>query len=94
MRCFGGEEFLVTLNNCDPAFGLARAEKIRKTIAERPVQTSAGSVPISMSFGLLLSQEWGYLSVKELLREVDSALYAAKAGGRNCVKVAAPKGQT
>src|SRR5215469_6496560 len=90
---FGGEEFLVTLNNCDPSFGLARAEKIRKTIAERPVQTSAGSLPISMSFGLLLSQEWGYLSVKELLREVDLALYAAKAAGRNCIKVAVPKAQ-
>src|SRR5690349_4587216 len=91
---FGGEEFLVTLNNCDPAFGLARAEKIRQTIAERPVETSAGSVPISMSFGLLLSQEWGYMSVVELLHEVDTALYAAKAAGRNCVRLAAPKVQT
>ena len=90
---FGGEEFLVTLNNCDPAFGLARAEKIRNTIAERPVETSGGPVPISMSFGLLLSQEWGYLSVAELLREVDTALYPAKAAGRNRVKVAAPKAQ-
>ncbi|HKW63342.1 MAG TPA: diguanylate cyclase [Candidatus Acidoferrum sp.] len=91
---FGGEEFLVTLNNCDPAFGLARAEKIRNTIAERPVETSAGSVSVSMSFGLLLSQEWGYLSVTEFLHEADSALYAAKAAGRNCVKVAVPKVQT
>ncbi len=90
---FGGEEFLVTLNNCDPAFALARAEIIRKTICERPVETSAGSVSISMSFGLLLSQEWGYLSVPELLHEVDTALYAAKAAGRNCVKAAIPKDQ-
>lgn len=88
---FGGEEFLVTLNNCDPAFGLARAEKIRKTIADRPIETSAGFISASMSFGLLLSQEWGYLSVVELLHEVDVALYAAKAAGRNCVKVAIPK---
>lgn len=90
---FGGEEFLVTLNNCDPAFGLGRAEIIRKTICGRPVETSSGSVSISMSFGLLLSQEWGYLSVVELLHEVDTALYAAKAAGRNCVKVAMPKTQ-
>ena len=55
---------------------------------------SAGSVPISMTFGLLLSQEWGYQSVTELLHEVDTALYAAKAAGRNCVKLAAPKAQT
>lgn len=91
---FGGEEFLLTLNNCDPAFGLARAEKIRNTIAERLVETSAGSVAISMSFGLLLSQEWNCLSVVELLHEVDTALYAAKAAGRNCVKVAAPRVQS
>src|SRR5215470_7761875 len=81
---FGGEEFLVTLNNCDPAFGLARAEKIREIIADRPVETSAGSIAVSMSFGLLLSQEWRYVSVAELLHEVDLALYAAKAAGRNC----------
>lgn len=91
---FGGEEFLVTLNSCDPAFGLARAEKIRQTICERPVETSAGRVSISMSFGLLLSQEWGYLSVVELLHEVDTALYIAKAAGRNCVKIAAPRTTT
>lgn len=91
---FGGEEFLVALNNCHPAFGRARAEKIRQTIAERPVETSAGSVPISMSFGSLLSKEWGYMSVVELLHEVDIALCDAKAAGRNCVKLAAPKAQT
>lgn len=91
---FGGEEFLVTLNNCDPSFGLARAEKIRKTIAELPVETSAGSISFSMSFGLLLSQEWGFMSVVDLLHEVDTALYAAKAAGRNCVKLAAPQAQS
>lgn len=90
---FGGEEFLVTLNNCDPAFGLARAEKIRKTIADHPIETSAGLISVSMSFGLLLSQEWGYQSVVELLHEVDTALYGAKAAGRNCVKVAVSKVQ-
>ena len=88
---YGGEEFLVVLNNCDPAYGLTRAEDIRKIIALRPVQTSGGVVPITMSLGLLLSQEWGYRSAEELLQEADAALYAAKGAGRNCVKVATPK---
>jgi predicted signal transduction protein with EAL and GGDEF domain len=44
-----------------------------------------------MSLGLLLSQEWGRQPVEELLHEADAALYAAKAAGRNCVKVASPK---
>ena len=43
-----------------------------------------------MSLGLLLSQEWGFRPVEELLHEADVALYAAKAAGRNCVKLASP----
>lgn len=50
---FGGHEFLVTPDNCDPVFALARAEKIRKTIAVRAVETSAGSVPFAKSFWAL-----------------------------------------
>jgi diguanylate cyclase (GGDEF)-like protein len=89
---YGGEEFLVVLNNCDPAFSLTRAEEIRKAIARRPVPTSGGAIPVTMSIGLLISQEWGYRPMEELLHEADSALYAAKGAGRNCVKTAKPKG--
>ena len=85
---YGGEEFLVVLNNCDPAFAFARAEEIRNTIAQRLVQTSTGPVPVTMSLGLLLSHEWGTRPAEELLHEADAALYAAKRAGRNCVKVA------
>jgi len=87
---YGGEEFLVVLNNCDQTFAFARAEEIRNTIAQRPVQTSTGPVPVTMSLELLLSHTWGIRSVVELLNEADSALYAARRAGRNCVKVASP----
>ncbi len=88
---YGGEEFLIVLNNCNPAFALARAEQIRKTIAQTPVPSGSGPIRVSMSVGLLLSQDWGHLPAEELLPEVDAALYAAKAAGRNCVKVASPR---
>jgi diguanylate cyclase (GGDEF)-like protein len=88
---YGGEEFLVSLSNCDPAHALTRAEAIRKTIAARPIETSAGAIPVTISVGLLLSSEWSHGSAQELLHEVDTALYAAKAAGRNCVRVVAPK---
>ena len=88
MGRYGGEEFLVVLNNCDPVFAFARAEEIRNTIAQRAVQTSTGPVPVTVSLGLLLSHEWGTRSVEELLHEADRALYEAKKAGRNCVKVA------
>jgi diguanylate cyclase (GGDEF)-like protein len=87
---YGGEEFLLVLNNCKPQFAEARAEDIRKIVSSRPIQTLAGPLNITMSFGLLLSDVWGVRPVEELLHEVDAALYAAKAGGRNCVRVAKP----
>lgn len=90
---YGGEEFLVILSNCDPAHGPNRAEQIRRNIAEHPIQTSAGPIPVTMSLGLLLSQGWDYGQAKELLQEVDAALYAAKGAGRNCVRLAVPKTQ-
>lgn len=88
---YGGEEFLVILNNCNPPYALARAEEIRKAIAQTPVPSASGPIPVSMSVGLLLSQDWGRLPVEELLQEADGALYTAKAAGRNCVKVASPR---
>ncbi len=88
---YGGEEFLVVLNNCDPAFGRVRAEEIRKAISQKPFQTTSGSVPVTMSLGVLFSLEWGYRALEDLLQEVDAALYAAKAAGRDCVRVAVPK---
>src|SRR5260370_24695623 len=91
VRRDGGREVLLVLNNCNPAYTLARAEEIRKAIAQKPVPSSSGPVPITMSLGLLMSHEWGYRPAQELLQEADAALYAAKAAGRNCVRVARPK---
>jgi diguanylate cyclase (GGDEF)-like protein len=87
---YGGEEFLMVLNNCNLPSALQRAEEIRRAIASAPVQTVRGAVPVTMSLGILASTEWGLLPVEELLREADVALYEAKAAGRNCVKLASP----
>jgi len=87
---YGGEEFLVVLNNCDASRSLVRAEKIRRAIASVPVQTIQGPIPVTMSLGVLSSRDWGLRPVEELLREVDAALYKAKAAGRNCVQFANP----
>ncbi len=87
---YGGEEFLVVLNNCNPAYAFARAEEICKS-GPYPRANVRWCVPITTSLGLLLSQEWGFLPLGELLQQADAALYAAKAAGRNCVKVAIPK---
>jgi two-component system cell cycle response regulator len=85
---YGGEEFLIVLNNCDASSAIPRAENIRQAIAGRPFVTSQGPLSITMSFGVLTSKEWGRCPLEEILREVDAALYSAKAAGRNCTRLA------
>lgn len=88
---YGGEEFLVVLNNCDPASAVMRADEIRKSICNSLFLTGSGALPITMSLGVLLSRDWGEKAVEELLNEVDKALYTAKQNGRNCVRLAKPE---
>jgi diguanylate cyclase (GGDEF)-like protein len=85
---YGGEEFIIVLSNCDPDFAPGRAEEIRKSISNRTIQTAKGPLTLTMSFGLLLSGEWGLRPIEELLHEVDNALYEAKAAGRKCLRIA------
>lgn len=47
-----------------------------------------------MSFGVLLSAEWGMRSVEELLHEADTTLYEAKAAGRDRLRLAKPAKKT
>jgi two-component system, cell cycle response regulator len=87
---YGGEEFLVVLNNCDSARAIARAEEVRMGIANHPVQTMRGPLHITMSLGVFASRNWDRRVVEEILIETDLALYKAKADGRNCIRLADP----
>ena len=87
---YGGEEFLIVLNNCDPEHAVLRAEEVRNGIAHYPVQTARGPIHVTMSLGVLASRGWDLDFVEEILGVTDSALYRAKADGRNCVKLATP----
>jgi two-component system cell cycle response regulator len=87
---YGGEEFLIVLNNCESNQALGRAEEIRNRIASDPVKTVCGLLSVTMSLGVLISREWNLNLVEEVLEETDAALYKAKDGGRNCIRLAKP----
>lgn len=87
---YGGEEFLLVLNNCDTSQALQRAEEIRKGIAGLPIQTASGPLSLTMSMGVLSSKEWSRCGPAEILCQVDAALYRAKASGRNRSELARP----
>jgi diguanylate cyclase (GGDEF)-like protein len=85
---FGGEEFLIVLPGCAAPDAMARANQLRAVIAASPIPTRAGPLAMTISLGVIVAQEWGQPTTEEILREVDTALYAAKSAGRNCCRVA------
>jgi two-component system cell cycle response regulator len=87
---YGGEEFLLVLNNCDTSQALVRAEEVRKAVAGLPIQTARGPLSVTMSMGVLSSRDWSQRNAAEMLCEVDAALYRAKASGRNRSELARP----
>jgi diguanylate cyclase (GGDEF)-like protein len=87
---YGGEEFLLVLNNCNTSQALPRAEEIRKALGGLPIQTARGPITVTMSIGVLSSRDWAGLNAEEILCKADAALYQAKAAGRNCSQLAKP----
>ena len=73
---YGGEEFLVVLPGCDAAAALGLAMRIRDTLAASPVETSQGSIPVTISLGVTATE--GGASVDALVSRADAALYRAK----------------
>jgi hypothetical protein len=79
----GGEEFLVLLPGADATQAAALAEDLRQTI----FATRHGGLSLTMSFGVSASQP-SVFDYADVFEASDRALYAAKAAGRNCVRVA------
>jgi diguanylate cyclase (GGDEF)-like protein len=65
---------------------LAVAQRLRKDIANQPIPTGAGDLPITVSIGLAVPSKPSS-ELSDLLREADEALYAAKRAGRNRVVI-------
>ena len=81
----GGDEFTLLLPRTGLAGALRLADKVRAAIGERPFELDCTSVDVSVSIGVAAYPEHGS-SGKDLLAAADSALYRAKAGGRNRVE--------
>jgi diguanylate cyclase (GGDEF)-like protein len=83
---YGGEEFVVVLPGTTLAAALEVAERLRQGVAD----ASLMSVPLvraTVSIGA--AQHVAGETVEQLLARADSAVYAAKRGGRNQVRVPA-----
>jgi diguanylate cyclase (GGDEF)-like protein len=83
----GGEEFAAVFIEATMAEALSAAERLCREIAAEPFDIGHAKLRVTISIGLATRQAHE-TDANELLRVADGALYAAKAGGRNCVVVA------
>lgn len=89
---YGGEEIALILPGTGRAVGAAIAETIRRAVAAQPIRIPNGSIPITVSIGVATMEQGGKLGQPaHLFKAADLAVYAAKNGGRNCVKIFAIK---
>lgn len=88
---FGGEEFVVLLIDAELHDATVVAERIRASIADRPIElTNGGPLRVSVSIGVAqlcdVGREHAIESVAQtLVANADTALYRAKVAGRNRV---------
>jgi len=85
---YGGEEFVIMLIEVDEQNAYAHAERLREAIASSLFSNGQGplSEQITISVGVACFPQDAN-DKKRLLNSSDSALYAAKHGGRNQVRI-------
>lgn len=85
---YGGEELVVILTNANRDAALRLADSIRAGIEELEFQDTV--LKVTVSLGVAVAPQDGK-NRSDLVATADSALYAAKSSGRNCVRSAADK---
>jgi len=87
----GGEEMVVLLPDCDTGNAARRADALRLAIAAGDVLHDGQRIAATASIGVASFPAHGN-TMRALVHAADLALYEAKHGGRNCVKVAQQEG--
>jgi len=83
---YGGEEFLVVMNNLTAPAAAAKLDRLRGQFSALEFQGAEASFQVSFSAGI--SDSRSVSDVAEVLIKADAALYRAKDAGRNRVMMA------
>ncbi len=82
---FGGDEFVILCPDCTADQAASMAGRIQSALGDSAVADSV-DVRLSASIGVVVSTP-GSSTATTLLRDADSAMYAAKARGRNRIEI-------
>jgi len=88
---YGGEEMAILLPQTDLNGAREVAERLRTLLSSQPVRLGAREIDVTASFGVA-TYPASTNSRDTLFPAADRALYEAKRGGRNCVKIAEVSG--
>lgn len=83
---YGGEEFLVLLPLISTEEAMEAAERIRRTVQDTPICVSGVTLSVTVSVGVYAAR--GLQDLQDAVARSDEALYEAKRGGRNRVRLA------
>jgi diguanylate cyclase (GGDEF)-like protein len=81
----GGDEFAVILPRCSPGEARLAAEAMAAAIREHDPR-SDGVAPVTVSIGVAMFGDRPRTSNASIVSEADSAMYAAKDGGRDAIR--------
>ena len=85
---YGGEEFLVILPGLNQDQASSLAERIRQQIAAIEAEVEGVKLSVSASLGMACYSGYPFVSIENLIKRADVALYQAKDGGRDQLVVA------
>jgi diguanylate cyclase (GGDEF)-like protein len=85
---YGGEEFAVALPECDSKTAYQLLDDLRQRFASVRFSHDGKDFNCAISVGLASSADYADSNGAQLLIAADAALYAAKRGGRNQVRLA------
>ncbi len=84
---YGGDEFVLMLRACDATRAVEVATRLRERLCAVPFVFSDGrAAPVSFSAGTAAAEETEGFSAEGLVTRADTALYRAKARGRDRVE--------
>ncbi|HET6371857.1 MAG TPA: diguanylate cyclase [Candidatus Polarisedimenticolia bacterium] len=84
---YGGEEFMLILFESDKLQAHRVAERIRLDVESSRIDWKGQPLSLTISIGVSSFPDPGITTPDELIARADSALYSAKASGRNMVQV-------
>jgi diguanylate cyclase (GGDEF)-like protein len=82
---YGGEEFIIILDNTREGQAEQTAERIRKSVEQSEIIMDEMRIKVTVSIGIATINDINDTNDYNLINRADNALYKAKNNGRNCV---------